>query len=206
MMKLRWLGHSCFRVESDGYAIVIDPFAPGSVPGLKDIHEAAQAVLCSHDHFDHNCRDAVQLLPFEGEPPVRVTPLPSFHDCCGGTQRGKNCIHLLEGGGVKIAHLGDLGCMPAPTVLEQLRGLDAVLMPVGGHYTVGPQEAQAIADALSPKVVIPMHYRSAEFGFDVIGPVEDYLALCGKWARYEHDAIEIVPGMEPHTAVLTYGK
>ena len=61
MMNLKWLGHSCFRVECDSYVIIIDPFAPGSVPGVRDIKESAQRVLCSHEHFDHNARNVISL-------------------------------------------------------------------------------------------------------------------------------------------------
>ena len=136
--------------------------------------------------------------------PIQVTPLESFHDGERGQLRGPNTMYLLEGGGVRAAHLGDIGCMPEPSLLERLQGLDAVMLPVGGHYTVGPQEAQAIVEAIQPRVVIPMHYRSERFGFDVIGPVEDFLKICGPWKRYESDSIEIRPGMEAHTAVLTY--
>ena len=42
-----------------------------------------------------------------------------------------------------------------------------------GYYTVGPEEAQAIVEAIRPRVVIPMHYRSDRFGFDVLAPVEN---------------------------------
>ena len=202
-MKLRWLGHACFRVEWGAYSIIIDPFAPGSVPGCRDIHETANRVLCIHSHHDHNYVEGVALRE-TGAEPIQVTPLESFHDGERGQLRGPNTMYLLEGGGVRAAHLGDIGCMPEPSLLERLQGLDAVMLPVGGHYTVGPQEAQAIVEVIRPRVVIPMHYRSERFGFDVIGPVEDFLKICGPWKRYESDSIEINPGMEAHTAVLTY--
>ena len=48
-IQIQWLGHSCFRVECQGYAIVLDPFEPGSVPGLRDIQQTADQVLCSHE-------------------------------------------------------------------------------------------------------------------------------------------------------------
>lgn len=203
MMKLRWLGHACFRVECGGYSIVIDPFAPGSVPGCRDVHETANRVLCTHQHHDHNYAQGVAIVETDGEP-IRVTALESFHDGEQGRLRGPNTMYLLEGGGVRAAHLGDIGCMPDPCQLKRLQGLDAVMVPVGGHYTVGPREAQNILEAIRPRVVIPMHYRSERFGFDVIGPVEDFLELCGPWNRYEGDSIAIEPGMEAHTAVLAY--
>ncbi len=201
-IKLRWLGHSCFRVEYGGSAVVIDPFALGSVPGLRDIQETADGALCSHEHHDHNYREGVELTGKGAG--MKITPLASFHDDTQGSQRGPNLIHLLEAGGVRVAHMGDIGCMPAPAILEKLRGVDAVMIPVGGHYTVGPKEALEIVQQIGPRVVIPMHYRSESFGFDVIGPVEDYLEICGPWRRYPGPEIVITPEMEPHTAVLTY--
>lgn len=204
MMKLSWLGHSCFRVECEGYALVLDPYEPGSVPGCGDIHQEADGVLCSHSHHDHGYKEAVSLGGGGKEPTIKVTELHSYHDGEQGALRGPNTIHILEGGGVKAAHMGDIGCMPTPEQLEALQGCDAVMMPIGGHYTVGPQEAKAIVDAIQPRVVIPMHYRSASFGFDVLGPLEDYLDICGRWVRYEGAEIEIAPGMTRHTAVLQY--
>lgn len=206
-IQLKWLGHSCFRAECGGFAVVLDPFAPGSVPGYRDIHEQADLVLCSHDHGDHNARDCVKLP--EGEPksnPFKITALSSFHDDQGGALRGKNTITLLEAGGVRVAHMGDIGCMPGGLILEKLQGVDAMLLPVGGHYTVGPREAKAIVDAARPRVVIPMHYRSERFGYSVIGPVEDFLALCGKVVYARSNRVEITSGMEPQTLVLDYGE
>ena len=201
MMKLTWLGHSCFRVECEGSALIIDPFEPGSVPGCREIHEEADQVLCSHGHHDHGYREGVKLTGKSS--PLKITALEGFHDDQRGALRGPNTIHILEGGDVKAAHFGDIGCMPTPAQIEALQGCDAIMLPVGGHYTVGPREAKAIADAVGPRVVIPMHYRSASFGFDVLGTLEDYLDICGRWVRYGA-SIEIVPGMTKHTAILDY--
>ena len=176
-IQIQWLGHSCFRVECQGYTVVLDPFEPGSVPGLRDIRQTADQVLCSHQHHDHNYRAGVALRQDGPANPFTITALPSFHDGCGGAKRGPNTIHLLEAQGLRVAHLGDIGAMPAPDVVEQLQNLDAVLVPVGGFYTVGPKEAKEIVDALQARVVIPMHYRSDAFGFDVLAPVEDFLEL-----------------------------
>ena len=55
-MKITWIGHSCFLIEKDNFKIVIDPYEPESVPGIKEIKETADMVLCSHEHHDHNYR------------------------------------------------------------------------------------------------------------------------------------------------------
>lgn len=203
-IQIKWLGHSCFRVECEDYAIVLDPFEPGSVPGFKDIEEVADQVLCSHEHHDHNYRAGVTLRDDGRKNPFTVTALPSFHDDCQGAKRGPNTIHLLEAEGLRVAHFGDVGVMPAPEVLEQLQNLDAIMLPVGGFYTVGPKEAQEIVKAISPRVVIPMHYRSDRFGFDVLGTVEDFLEGGGRWMRCDTDTLEVTPNMSQYIAVLTY--
>ena len=64
-MKLTWLGHSCFAVESGGYRVVLDPYYVESYPPL---HTSANEVLCSHHHRDHAFVEAVSLTPRGGSP------------------------------------------------------------------------------------------------------------------------------------------
>lgn len=52
-MKITYLGHSCFKIESQSYSIVLDPYTEGSVPGYKPVQETADRILCSHRHQDH---------------------------------------------------------------------------------------------------------------------------------------------------------
>ncbi len=203
-IQLKWLGHSCFRVEYGDYAVILDPFAPDTVPGYRGIQETADLVLCSHGHGDHNYREGVKTPETPRENPFKITTLSAFHDDREGELRGKNTITILEAGGVRAAHMGDIGCMPSQLALDQLHGVDALLIPVGGHYTVGPQEAKEIVDAVEPRVTIPMHYRSPSFGYDVIGQVEDFLELCENVARLDTDTVEIVPGMPRQTLVPAY--
>ena len=47
-ITITWHGHSCFSVSADGYSIVLDPYAPDSVPGLPPLSLSASQVLCSH--------------------------------------------------------------------------------------------------------------------------------------------------------------
>jgi L-ascorbate metabolism protein UlaG (beta-lactamase superfamily) len=48
-MQLTWLGHSCFRLEKDGFVAVIDPGIVAPAYALDD----ADAVLITHQHADH---------------------------------------------------------------------------------------------------------------------------------------------------------
>ncbi|MFR7443260.1 MAG: MBL fold metallo-hydrolase [Sellimonas intestinalis] len=114
-----------FGSEKDGYAIVFDPYEDDNVPGLKLEISTANEVFTSHEHGDHNAREKVKLVKAYGETPFQVTHLESFHDDCQGKKRGTNCITILESEGLRIAHLGDIGCMPTE---EQNRGLFPIWM------------------------------------------------------------------------------
>lgn len=172
-MTITWLGHSCFAVESDGCTVVLDPYFVESYPAL---HTSAHEVLCSHGHRDHAFTEAVELLG-RRESPFTVERIATFHDEVQGAKRGENTIHLLRAGGLHVAHLGDLGHELSDAQLAPLRGCDALLLPVGGFYTIDAVTAKRVAEAIAPRVIVPMHYRHGSHGYDVIGTVEDFTAL-----------------------------
>lgn len=53
--------------------------------------------------------------------------------------------------------------------------VDAVLVPVGGVYTVDAAGAKAVCDALHPRCVVPMHYHHAPYGLTEVDSVEPFL-------------------------------
>ena len=143
-MNITWLGHSCFMLEADGFRALLDPY--NEVPGLPAIEAEANAVYCSHDHFDHAYTEKVRLTSGK-ENPFSVTEIQTFHDDKGGTLRGNNVIRKFTAGGVSVAHFGDLGHPLSPAQLEALGPCDAVLIPVGGFYTIDAPTAKAVAEA-----------------------------------------------------------
>ena len=203
-MRIQWLGHSCFLVTAEGWSAVFDPYADGSVPGLGPVRATADAVFCSHGHQDHN---AAELVTLTGRGfPLKVEELPCYHDDKRGLLRGKNTVRVLHAEGMRVAHLGDLGHMPGKSLLAALRGVDALLLPVGGHFTIDAAQAKAVADAVGPRVVIPMHYRLGGMGYDVIGTLDAFTALCDNVKTYDSDTFELGADTPAQTAVLTYGK
>ena len=200
-MKITWLGHSCFKVESGGYAVVLDPYEDGSVPGCLPVRETADEVLCSHEHIDHNFRAGVTLRKPEGKP-LKVETISTWHDDKNGELRGSNKIHILDDGQVRAAHMGDLGCGLAPEQLEMLKGVDVILIPVGGYYTIDAVQARKLTEQISPRITVPMHYRGEGFGFDVLGTVEDYTKLCDDVRVYETNVLEVTKETPNQTAVL----
>ncbi|MBR3840375.1 MAG: MBL fold metallo-hydrolase [Erysipelotrichales bacterium] len=173
-MNLEYLGHSCFKITSNGFSIVVDPYAPGSVPGLTDLTLSANLVLCSHAHSDHSYVDAVKLVYKECNP-CRITQLKCYHDEVEGKKRGQNIIHIIDNENIRIAHFGDLGHELSETLLMELGHIDIALLPVGGHYTIDADTAYKIVNTLKPKTVIPMHYRTDNSGYEEIGTVNEFL-------------------------------
>lgn len=201
-MKLTWHGHSCFTLETDRGSLVMDPMVDNYVPGFGPINAVADAVYCSHGHSDHHGLEAVTLT---GNPcTVEVETVPSWHDEAQGSKRGSNTIHCFRAEGMRVVHLGDLGCLLTEEQAAPLKGCDVLLLPVGGFYTIGPEEAKAVADHLSPRIIIPMHYKGDTFGYDVLARVEDFLALCGSFTRLEGPSFTVTPETPAGVYVPTY--
>lgn len=196
-----WHGHACFSLTCRDFTVVLDPYEDHYVPGFPPLRLTGDLVLCSHQHNDHNAAEIVTLRT--GRPnPFRITKIPTFHDPEGGRLRGENTIHLLEVGKLRVAHFGDLGCPLSPAQKAELQGLDAAMVPVGGFYTIGPQEAKALLDDLRPKVFLPMHYRMGAVGLPAVGQVEDFLSLVENYVYYPTDTLSLDEGTKPQIAVL----
>lgn len=187
-MKLIWHCHACFELISADGSVVFDPYSPGSVRGLELNPLRADCVICSHGHSDHNYTDGVELSGIE--PGFSLTQVPTYHDGKLGALRGDNLCSVVEAESMRIAHLGDLGHTLDPETAAKLKPLDVLMIPVGGYYTICPQQAKEIAIALDAKTIIPMHYRGAGIGLENVAYVDDFLAL------WDDDDIVYLPGCE----------
>ncbi len=55
-MRVTWFGHSAFRLDFGGKAVLIDPFFTGNPAFVTDKKEAVKGVthiLLTHGHSDH---------------------------------------------------------------------------------------------------------------------------------------------------------
>ena len=193
-MKLKWLGHACFELTLPGGVIVTDPY--DSTVGYPPLRVKADAVLSSHDHFDHNCFNAVtgnpEILNTPGIHEVcgaKITAVPAFHDEVRGAKRGKNLIHLIEAEGLRLAHLGDLGHQPdTDAQREALSNLDVMLIPIGGTFTIDTPAAVKLIETFKPRCAVAMHFKNRYCHFDISDETE-FVRLTG--AKRLPNAIEI---------------
>ncbi len=166
-MLIRHIGHAEFLIELEsGYRIVTDPYDAGC--GYPVRKEAADAVLVSHHHHDHdavgNVGGTPQVIDAAGKTTlaqgVTVTALEGFHDDAEGAKRGKTLLFLLEAEGLRIVHLGDLGCGLGEEQAKTLQHPDILMIPVGGFFTIDGKQARDIAHELGARTVLPMHYKT----------------------------------------------
>jgi L-ascorbate metabolism protein UlaG (beta-lactamase superfamily) len=166
MAEIKWFGHGCFRVRGREATIVMDPV--GRSTGYSLPKQKADIVTISHNHPGHSAKGQVQegyfLIDGPGEYEVSdvfITGVRTFHDAKGGAEHGFNTLYLVELEDLRICHLGDLGHPLNEQQLEGLNDVDVLLVPVGGGKALDAPGANEVIGQIEPKIVIPMHYRTA---------------------------------------------
>jgi len=183
--KIAWLGHDGFRIDA-GKTIYFDPFQIEAGP-------EADLILVSHDHFDHCSPEDVAKIQGEktiivtekdsakklsgdvrvmtpGESltidDVKIQAVPSYNTDKDFHPKGNNWLgFVIEIGGVKVYHTGDADFIPEMKDLE----VDIAFIPVSGTYVMTSEQAVQAAQAINPKLAIPMHYGA------IVGEEQDAL-------------------------------
>ena len=183
-MKLTWFGHSCVLL-SGSKNVLIDPYVPsGKIDAAPDI------VAVTHGHADHMgaasefgvpviainevakylrtkgvAAEAMNIggtITVEG---VRFTMTPALHSswieeagigCNGGGAAGF-VVRMDEKG---VYHAGDTGLFTDMSLIGELYQPDVALLPIGGRFTMGPEEAMIGARMIGAPLVIPIHYNT----------------------------------------------
>lgn len=191
-MDITSLGHASFRIRGKNASVVTDPYDSGLVGFKFPKHIEADIVTVSHEHTDHSNVAALEGTPFVIKGPgeyevggVGVVGLSTFHDDKKGAERGHNIIYRIEIDGIAILHLGDLGHTLSTNEIDELDGVNILMIPVGGVYSLDPTQAVAVVNEIEPGIVIPMHYGRPELNqkeFGGLSPVSAFLKEIGKEA------------------------
>src|SRR5262249_62193417 len=123
VMRIRWYGQSAFLLRGEK-RVFIDPFgdpAPLASRGIEFRYPliddvAADLLLVTHEHFDHNAVDAIGGEPAvlrgagtHESPAGEVVGIASEHDPVAGTQRGANTIFRFTPDGPVVAPAAGFG-------------------------------------------------------------------------------------------------
>jgi L-ascorbate metabolism protein UlaG (beta-lactamase superfamily) len=182
-LDINWLGHSCFRIKGKEAVLVTDPY--DSNTGYPINKTKADIVTVSHSHPGHSNLDMIdgeyKTVKGPGEYEIKgvfVTGIPVYHDQSDGEERGKSNIYVIEIDGLTICHMGDIGHTLSSKIIEDIGNIGIMLLPVGGLSTVDSNIASEIVRAMSPRIVIPMHYKTPAISWP-LEPVEKFLKKLG---------------------------
>jgi L-ascorbate metabolism protein UlaG (beta-lactamase superfamily) len=187
IMKITYLGHASFKVESDGKTVFIDPWLNGPTSPMKtgDV-DTADIVLVTHDHGDHGYQEAIEICKKTNATFVAINEL-----AIQAKNDGVKKAHTLNiGGSVEIDgitvtlvqafhscgigaptgfivefpsstiyHSGDTGVFYDMKLFAEIYGpIDVAMLPIGSYYVMSERQALKAAELIKPKFVIPMHY------------------------------------------------
>ena len=169
--QLTYFGRASVKIRTAaGFVIYIDPYSPG------DYSEAADLILVTHGHRDHNqvrlvARKATTVIAAPdgavsvkntrivaegdtftvGSVAVRVMPAANKnHD------RSVTCGYIVSFDGIVVYPAGDTDYLPEMALWGK-HGILYALLPCDGFYNMGPAEAGRCAEAMQAKRVIPIH-------------------------------------------------
>ncbi len=195
-IKLDWLGHASVRINSDKI-IYIDPYQiKGEVK--------ADLILITHGHYDHCSIEDIQKIAkpttiivattdcsskFSGKVEVadvkliesgqsinvigvKIESVPAYNPKKQFHPKSNAWVgYIIEIKGKRIYHAGDTDLIPE---MKKIKA-DIALLPIGGKYTMSPEEAAEAANIIKPEIAIPIHFGS------IIGTkadAEKFKALC----------------------------
>lgn len=185
-MDITWLGHACFRLRGRDATVVTDPFFDNAwrYPALNT---TASVVTISHDHPHHAAHEAVggapHILRGPGEYEIggmMVWGIQTARRNSGEGAQARNTCFVVKLDDVTICHLGDLGHSLSTEQLTHMKDSDVLLLPVGGHCTIGAAEAAEVVAQIEPRIIIPMHYGNADTeGTVELDPLERFIKEMG---------------------------
>lgn len=99
---------------------------------------------------------------------IKITMVEAYHSAGAqltgfeGTNRfvGEAVGYVLEfENGLKVYHAGDTALMgDMKTIIGDYYHPDIAILPIGGVFTMGPEEAAFACKLIQPKIAIPEHY------------------------------------------------
>ena len=196
LMVITWYGQSCFKIQSGETVLFADPF--DKEIGLTPPRGQANIITISHQHHDHNNSEPLTGEPLIIDGPgeyefkgVNIKGVFSYHDSEEGKKNGTNTVYIIEMEGIKICHLGDLGQKKlTEEQQEEIDGVDILMVPIGGTYTIDGEGAAEIINQIEPRIVIPMHYKIPGLTIKIDG-VEPFLKEMGVSKKEAVDKLTI---------------
>jgi L-ascorbate metabolism protein UlaG (beta-lactamase superfamily) len=107
-----------------------------------------------------------------------ATMVEAKHSAGAQDEKGTHYVGIAAGfvihvqGGQTLYHAGDTTVFGDMKLIGDLYRPKVAMLPIGGHYTMGPKEASLAVNLLQPQVVLPIHFGT----FPVLTGTPDDLA------------------------------
>ena len=129
---------------------------------------------------------------------LKVTMVGADHSAGDWNAGGETTLYLGEPAGFvvelengfRIYHAGDTNVFADMGLIRDLYAPELAMLPIGGHYTMGPREAALAVELLGVRHVLPIHYGT----FPILAGTPDQLH--SELARRGLAAVE-VHALEP---------
>jgi L-ascorbate metabolism protein UlaG (beta-lactamase superfamily) len=95
---------------------------------------------------------------------VAATMVEAKHSSGAQDEKGVHYVGIAGGfvltvtGGPVLYHAGDTAVFGDMALIRELYKPKVAMLPIGGHYTMGPQEASHAVRLLQPEAVLPLHF------------------------------------------------
>ena len=215
-VKIRWLGHAAFEIQGQGSDILIDPWLTNPLSPVRPEEVKPDYIVVTHDHNDH-LGEAIEISKRTGAPIISVYELANYISEKGGKSIGMNIggplvlknnlyVYLTQAfhssthgsptgaiiniNGLSIYHAGDTGLFGDMKLFGEVYSPDVALLPIGGFFTMNPEQAAVAVQLISPRYAIPMHYNT----FDIIKQDPSIFAEKVKKLRPSTEVLILKPG------------
>ena len=95
---------------------------------------------------------------------VAATMVEAKHSSAAEDETGTHYVGVAAGYVLSVAdgpvlyHAGDTAVFGDMKLIAELYRPEVAMLPIGGHFTMGPKEAALAARYLEPKIILPIHY------------------------------------------------
>ncbi len=95
---------------------------------------------------------------------VAATMVEAKHSSAAQDEQGTHDVGVAAGfilavaDGPVLYHAGDTAVFGDMSLIRELYQPAVAMLPIGGHFTMGPKEAAVAVRLLAPQVVLPLHF------------------------------------------------
>jgi len=120
---------------------------------------------------------------------LTATMVEAKHSAAAADDKGTHYVGIAVGfvlavtGGPVLYHAGDTAVFGDMQLIRELYRPRVAMLPIGGYYTMGPQEAALACRLLAPETVLPIHFGTFP---PLKGTPEELAALVGSSVNVVH--------------------